>query len=101
MKNVIALLATVVFSMAALADNQEPRTDRVLTAAVEAMSDYAGERTSSNREFVHLVAERNVRITIDNIRKKSPIVASMEADGSIKIVGALYDLHSGEGEFLD
>jgi carbonic anhydrase len=80
-------------NITALLENVKP--------AVEAMSDYPGEKSSSNPEFVHLVAEKNVQITIDNIREKSPIVAAMEADGSVKIVGALYDLHSGEVVFLD
>lgn len=69
--------------------------------AVEALSDYKGEKTSANPEFVHLVAEKNVELTIQNIREKSPIVAAMEEAGEVSIVGALYNLHTGEVEFLD
>lgn len=69
--------------------------------AVAAMADYPGEKTSSNSEFVHLVAEKNVQITMENIRTKSPIVAGLENEGKVKIVGALYNLKTGEVEFLD
>lgn len=80
-------------NITALLENVKP--------AVAAMADYPGEKTSSNPEFVHLVAEKNVQITIKNIRDKSPIVAELEADGKVKIVGALYNLHTGEVEFLN
>jgi carbonic anhydrase len=80
-------------NITALLENVKP--------AVEALSDYPGEKTSANPEFVHLVAEKNVEITIQNILEKSPIVAEMVAAGDLNIVGGLYDLHSGEVEFLD
>jgi len=34
------------------------------------------------------------------IRERSPILAKMEARGEIKIVGAIYDMDSGEVNFL-
>lgn len=69
--------------------------------AVEALSDYPGEKTSANPEFVHLVAEKNIELTIQNILEKSPIVAEMVEAGDVNIVGAMYDLHSGEVTFMD
>ena len=69
--------------------------------AVEALSDYPGEQTSSNPEFVHLVAEKNVELTVQNILEKSPIVADMVASGEVNIIGGVYDLHSGEVELLN
>lgn len=69
--------------------------------AVEALSDYPGEQTSSNPEFVHLVAEKNVELTMQNILDKSPIVAEMVESGEVSIVGGVYDLHSGEVELLN
>jgi carbonic anhydrase len=69
--------------------------------AVEALSSYKGDQTSANPEFVHLVAEKNVRLSMDDIRKRSPILKEMEDQGQIKIVGALYDMNSGAVEFLD
>ncbi len=69
--------------------------------AVEHFSDYEGEKTSENKEFVHQVAVQNVRQTVDDIRKKSPILQKMESDGQISIVGAMYDMNTGRVEFLE
>jgi carbonic anhydrase len=69
--------------------------------AVEALSSYKGDQTSANPEFVHLVAEKNVRLSMDDIRKRSPILKEMEDQGQIKIIGALYDMNSGTVEFLE
>jgi carbonic anhydrase len=80
-------------NITALLENVKP--------AVEALSDYPGEKTSANPEFVHLVAEKNVELTIQNILEKSPIVAEMVEAGEVNIVGGMYNLHSGDVEFLD
>ena len=69
--------------------------------AVDALATYAGDRTSANEAFVHLVAEQNVRVTMDDIRKKSPILRQMEADAEIAIAGGLYDMDTGEVVFLE
>jgi carbonic anhydrase len=37
-----------------------------------------------------------VRLAVETIRERSEILRTMEADGSIKIVGAYYDLRTGE-----
>ena len=64
------------------------------------MVEYEGERNSKNQEFVHMVSESNVRNTIEKIRKDSPILKEMEDQGSIKIVGALYDMDNGKVTIL-
>ena len=69
--------------------------------AVKHFSSYEGDKTSANEEFVDLVAEQNVRMTIEDIRKQSPILQKMESDGQLKIVGAMYDMNSGKTTFLD
>lgn len=61
---------------------------------------YKGDRSSKNPEFVHMVCEQNVRNTIEQIRKKSPILAEMEEKKEIKIVGGVYDMDTGEVDFL-
>jgi carbonic anhydrase len=68
--------------------------------AVDAV-EYEGERTSKNQEFVHDVCESNVRRTMDQIRERSPILQEMETEGSIKIVGGIYDMDTGKVTFLD
>ncbi|MEX0997061.1 MAG: carbonic anhydrase family protein [Flavobacteriaceae bacterium] len=64
-------------------------------------TDYEGVRASSNQEFVDMVCENNVRHTIEEIRKNSPILKEMEDNGEIKIIGGVYDLDTGKVEFLN
>lgn len=59
------------------------------------------DRTSQNLQFVDEVAETNVRLTMDNIRRLSPVLKVMEEDGEIIIAGAMYDISSGDVRFLD
>ncbi|MDC6350860.1 carbonic anhydrase family protein [Zeaxanthinibacter sp. PT1] len=70
--------------------------------AVEAVSEPrdASERNSGNLEFVDSVAEKNVELTIQNIRKNSPVLKEMEENGEIVIKGAMYDIESGKVNFL-
>lgn len=61
---------------------------------------YEGDRSSKNEEFVSLACNSNVKNTIENIRKQSPILKEMEEKGEIKIVGAVYDMDDGSVDFL-
>lgn len=78
-------------------------TDMVanIRAAADHFTSYEGEKTSKNEEFVRMVTEENVRITIADIRERSPILREMEDQGRIKIVGAVYDMESGAVHLLD
>jgi len=67
--------------------------------AVEATS-YAGERSSKNYAFVDAVARKNVELTVAGIRSDSSVLAALEADGTIEIGGALYNLETGAVEFF-
>lgn len=68
--------------------------------AISRVKNFTGEKTSKNDAFVEAVAKENVLNTIENIKAKSSILKEMEAKGEIKIIGAYYDLHSGEVIFL-
>ena len=59
----------------------------------------AGLRNSANLEFVNNVAEQNVMLTIDKILKDSEVLAQMQKNGEIKIIGAMYDIHTGAVTF--
>lgn len=63
-------------------------------------SEYEGEKTSKNPEFVHLVCINNVLHTIKQIRQHSPILKEMEDNGEIKIIGGVYDMDTGKVDFL-
>ncbi len=52
-------------------------------------------RNSSNNEFVNTVAEKNVQLTIENIRKSSPVLQEMEANDEIIIIGGMYNISNG------
>lgn len=47
------------------------------------------------------VAVRNVHLSIDRIRKESPVLAEMEEQGEIMIRGAMYDVATGRMRVLD
>ncbi|MGJ8735473.1 carbonic anhydrase family protein [Zobellia laminariae] len=80
-------------NLTALINKIEPAVDAVKEPADESL------RNSKNLEFVDKVSEKNVLLTIDNIRKNSPVLAEMEDNGEIKIVGAMYDISNGEVTF--
>jgi carbonic anhydrase len=67
--------------------------------AVEA-THYDGERTSKNAEFVDEVAKTNVRLTIGEIRRRSEVLAALERDGKIALVGSMYHLAGGRVDFF-
>ena len=73
--------------------------ENVKPAVIKAQ-DYSGDKKSSNADFVEYVAKKNVLNTVETIRKKSPILKEMEDKGEIKIVGAYYNLKTGEVIFL-
>lgn len=56
--------------------------------------------TSSDSSMVDKVASHNVESTIDEIRKQSQIMADLESQGKIKIVGAMYDISNGKVTFM-
>jgi carbonic anhydrase len=54
---------------------------------------------AKNLDFVDAVSVKNVELTIDRIRKESPVLKELEEDGDIKIVGAMYDIATGAVDF--
>ncbi len=73
-----------------------------LLGAIEpAIEKVKGDRNSSDKKYVEEVIKVNVQETIDDIRERSPIMAGLEKEGKIKIVGAYYNLHTGEVSLLD
>ncbi|WP_237066114.1 carbonic anhydrase family protein [Microbulbifer guangxiensis] len=63
-------------------------------------TEYEGERSSENPEFVDRVVVTNVRRTMDEIRRRSQVLSGLEKEGKIKIVGSLYHLNDGRLEML-
>ena len=67
--------------------------------AVAAVSGYDSDRTSGNNAFVQAVTDKNVVLTVERIRERSPILRGMADKGQIGIVGAMYDIHTGKVAF--
>jgi carbonic anhydrase len=61
---------------------------------------YQGDRSAKNAAFVDAVARKNVELTMENIRKNSPVLDDLKAKGAISIVGAMYDLESAKVDFF-
>ncbi len=73
---------------------------KIKPAVQSAAKEVTGETNSSNKEFVDKTIIHNVQLTIDRIRKESPILKEMEDNGEIKIVGGVYQLSTGKVEML-
>lgn len=73
-----------------------------IAPAVEAVTEpaAAADRTSANIDFVNAVGAKNVTLTIERIREESPVLAEMEQAGEIQIVGGMYDIATGQVNFL-
>ena len=74
-----------------------------ITPAVNAVTEPsdASQRNSKNADFVDTVSKKNVELTIDRIHAESPILSEMEKNGEIMIVGAMYDINTGEVTFFE
>ncbi|MEM7144500.1 MAG: carbonic anhydrase family protein [Verrucomicrobiota bacterium] len=80
-------------NLTALLSKIKPAVDAVPT-------DDGSERSSKNSAFVAKVVEENVRQTVEDIRERSDVLAEMEKNGEIKIVGAIYSLQDGSVTLL-
>jgi carbonic anhydrase len=58
-------------------------------------------RTSKNYAFVNDVSEANVRLVMQEIRERSPVLREMLDKGQIALVGGMYDLSTGKVDFYD
>ena len=65
--------------------------------AVEAIE---GERDVNNADYVDGVAEENVRMVIAEIRRESSVLATMEEEREVRIVGGMYDVSTGVVRFI-
>jgi carbonic anhydrase len=82
-------------NLTALINKIEPAVAAVAEPKDEAL------RNSGNIDFVNEVAAKNVMMTINNIRAKSQVLAEMEAQSEIKIIGGMYDIKTGGVTFYE
>ena len=74
--------------------------NNIQPAVKKSETQVKGKHNSSNTEFVNQTIENNVKLTMDRIREKSPILKEMEDNGEIKIVGGVYHISSGKVTLL-
>ena len=61
----------------------------------------ASLRNSKNSEFVDNVSAKNVQLTIGRIMEESEVLAEMQENGEINIIGAMYDINTGAVNFYE
>jgi carbonic anhydrase len=63
-------------------------------------TDAQGDKSDKNRAFVAAVARTNVKLGMENLRKRSAVLAELQTKKAIEIVGALYDVATATVDFL-
>lgn len=68
--------------------------------AVDAVqAEESAEISAGNHEHVQKVADKNVQLTVEQIKSKSPLLDAMLQSGEIGIVGGMYDIETGKVKF--
>ena len=75
--------------------------DRIKPAVDRSTVGYTGETASSNPDFVERVCHANIKRMVNEIRKDSPLLKTMEDNGQIKVIGAYYNIYNGEVDFFE
>ena len=65
-----------------------------------AVDSIRNNKTEMSNDDIEKVAQLNVQLSIERIRNESPILAEMEKNGEIEIVGAMYSVSSGGVDFF-
>ena len=68
--------------------------------AVAATKHSGGQRTSKDKAFVQAVADTNVRLAVETILGRSPVLKQMVEKKEIVIAGAMHNLETGRVSFL-
>jgi carbonic anhydrase/SulP family sulfate permease len=78
-----------------------PAIVREIAESVRAETETTGDRTTANEAFVDHVTLINVRRTMSQIRARSPKLRGLLEDGTLLLVGGIYDVVTGRVELLD
>lgn len=68
--------------------------------SIEVETETESDRNGKNIKFVENVSVNNVKLTVEGIRRRSPILSEMEREKKIKIIGGMYDVETGIVKFL-
>lgn len=72
-----------------------------LTQLVEQIKPAITGDKSNADSMMNESAKKNVELTIADILKQSPVINDLVKQGSVKIVGAFYDITDGKVSFMD
>lgn len=68
--------------------------------AVDQTTGVFGQRTAKNSQFVQAVADTNVRLAVETLLNRSPVIGELVQAGSLKVVGAMHNVATGQVKFL-
>ena len=94
-KLVLVMGHTKCGAVTAACENVELGNITSLLAKIKPAIALSENNSSSGAISVENVSVKNVGISIETLRNESPILAEMEQQGLIQIVGAIYDVASG------
>jgi carbonic anhydrase len=72
-----------------------------INTAIETVDGFEGKRDTNHPEFVDAVIAANVVQTMNDLRSRSDVLAELEKNGDIMIVGGVYSLHDGKVTLID
>ncbi|MFR9524038.1 MAG: carbonic anhydrase [Rikenellaceae bacterium] len=78
---------------AGLKDGNLTELMRKIEPAVKITASQGGDPFS--KEFQSRAVANNVAVMVENVRKESPTLAQAEAEGKIKIIGGVFNIHTG------
>jgi carbonic anhydrase len=82
-------------NLTGLLDRIEPAVDLIGKSWMD------GDKNSKNSKFVEAVGEANVRLTMEEIKKDSPVMKELIDSGELLLVGGVYDLETGRVRYLN
>jgi len=100
-KIVVVMGHTKCGAVTAACKNVELGNITALLSKIKPAVELCSTGIEMDAEAIEEVAIQNVLLSIQNIREESPILAEMEQEGSILIVGAIYSVATGEVSFLE
>ena len=72
-----------------------------ITPALDKVATPEGtDRSSKNLDFVNQVAVQNVHLSMEKLKQDSQVLNEMIEAGTVKLVGAMYDVKSGKVDFI-
>lgn len=69
--------------------------------AITLETETTSNRNSGNAAFVERVAALNVKMVMEQVTDRSPILAAMLEQQEIALIGGMYDVETGAVEFYD